>query len=211
MPITVPFVPPYNPTPSKPGNDSGSFDPVTGVINDDLRDGYIKDIVTDPSTGEQTYVDHDSSLDDVLQDALNNQSSSALDIDSSSGANSSFLSLYKQSGDTAWLEKYLDNLVARENASSARQYETEMSNTAFTRMINDIKSAGYNPWLALQGSNGASTPASSASGMSSISMSSQRNQAAIQQNQATTELISRIISSVGVAAAVIISKIIFKM
>lgn len=69
---------------------------------------------------------------------------------------------------TAAINSYFNNKAIdkqnkfnEEQAELERQYETEMSNTAYQRAYEDMKKAGLNPNLA-GGSGGASTPAGTA-------------------------------------------------
>lgn len=54
------------------------------------------------------------------------------------------------------------NAFTANEAEKQRQYETEMSNTAYQRQVADMQDAGINPALAMSGSSGASTPSGSA-------------------------------------------------
>lgn len=86
--------------------------------------------------------------------------------------------------DNAYLEKYLDNLFNVEQMNSAREYDKMMSDTAFSRYVNDIKKAGYNPWIALQNGSGGQASAGGLSHAASSSTSSS-SQATSRYNQAT--------------------------
>ena len=57
------------------------------------------------------------------------------------------------------------NAFTAAEAQKQRDWEQDMSNTAFQRQVTDMRAAGVNPALAMSGSSGASTP-SGASGSS---------------------------------------------
>lgn len=66
------------------------------------------------------------------------------------------------SAESAFQQNFLNQQMEfnRKEAEKNRQFQLEMSNTAYQRMAEDLKKAGFNPALVLNG-GGASTPAGS--------------------------------------------------
>lgn len=94
-------------------------------------------------------------------------------------------------GDRDW-QRYLDSVMQQQafNASEAeksRQWQEYMSNTAVQRALQDYKSAGLNPYLALT-RGGASTPSgATASSGSTYSVSSGSGYGTLLSSQISAE------------------------
>ena len=58
--------------------------------------------------------------------------------------------------------KQAANQFSADEAQKQREWEENMSNTAFQRQVADMRAAGVNPAMAMNGSGGASTPSSPA-------------------------------------------------
>lgn len=68
-------------------------------------------------------------------------------------------------GGTGLIGTFLQNQAASANAQRQMDFQREMSNTAHTREVQDLRNAGLNPILSASGS-GASTPSGAAAPVS---------------------------------------------
>lgn len=106
-----------------------------------------------------------TSSDDFKSEVFNNIKSNASGSSAKSGMD--VLGDLSQYDDT-YFEKWLDNKIAQENTNSAREYETNMSNTAIQRAFQDAQNAGINPTYYLTGGGSASSTPIVATSNSSI-------------------------------------------
>lgn len=85
----------------------------------------------------------------------------------------------------------LQNLFNKKEATKARNYATEMSNTAHQREVADLRAAGLNPLLSVRGS-GASTPSGPSvvsADMSSVGSRMANTALAVKLNKAQVDLV----------------------
>lgn len=116
------------------------------------------------------------------------------DAASSSSTARNYLDILKEysTKDDFWMEKYLDALERENDVRSARNYDQFIRSHYYQIMAEDLKKAGFNPYLALNslgGSNGTTIMKNS----SNYSASSAR---AAQQN-ANSKTIDSVVGSIG--------------
>lgn len=110
--------------------------------------------------------------------------------------------------DDAWLEKWINWMMQSDMMQKQMDWQEYMSGSQYQRMINDLKAAGLNPWLALQGGvSGSSYGSVSAPSVGYTSPSYQANQKEINEDKIDsqekiakdnnrTKLLSSIISGI---------------
>lgn len=69
--------------------------------------------------------------------------------------------LKKETGSALTFAEEQANMFNAQEAEKQRQWEEHMSSTAYQRQVADMRAAGVNPAMAMQGSSGASTPSGS--------------------------------------------------
>ena len=159
--------------------------------------GELVSGVVDPS-GSQS-MNYDVSTDsDLLSNLF--ESSTASSVNPSGGSNSIALQKYADlaRNNPEYMDSYLQALAERENTLQAQQWYSSMANSQYSRAMEDIKKAGYNPYLVLNGLNGAGSGSVSAAGTSSIS----GYQNKLSKIDTSTSIFRAIASAVGIGIAI---------
>lgn len=118
---------------------------------------------------------------------------SSEDISQSSTAEN-YLDMLKQKStqDDFWMEKYIDALERENDVKSAREYDEYVRSHYYQNMSEDLKKAGFNPYLALNslgGSNGT-TIMKNASNYSASSAKASAKNAETREDQVITQTIT---------------------
>lgn len=107
------------------------------------------------------------------------------------------------SQDESYLGQYLETLISRQDTASARSFSEWMDSSKYSRAFEDIKKAGYNPWLALQGGLGVSGSqeysAARTSSSNAFSLKSSRKSADASELNSKRQMATSIISAVSSA------------
>lgn len=155
----------------------------------------------------------DSSNDPYGSIGYGNSSSSASRVSEreaiAKDPNSALYDLYKTSGDRAYLEKYIDNLMAEKSVNDARAFQKMQDDTQYSRAMKDIEKAGYNPWLLLQGSvatagSGNFSAASYSKNSASEAAASRLNTREIAEENNKTKVIVGLIAAAALIAKILI-------
>lgn len=101
-----------------------------------------------------------------------------------------------------YAEKLLDYYIDQSNVNSAREYDSYIRSHSYQMMVDDLKAAGLNPWLALN-SLGASGGANIQANNSTSSAQSTLNSKNLGNNKILAMLLAALLGTTGklIAAA----------
>lgn len=100
--------------------------------------------------------DLNSGLTGALKDTLNDY------LLSNQNATGEDILRYLAQNDSEWAEKWIDYLLEKESLDAANKYTADREDTAYQRLVQDLKAAGLNP--AMMFGNSASISASGSQG-----------------------------------------------
>lgn len=95
-------------------------------------------------------------------------------------------------------DSYLNAILERENTLQAQDYYKRMADTQYSRAMEDIKKAGFNPYLALQGLSGAGSGSVSAAGVQAVNGS----QLKLDEKSANSQMWRAIAAIAGIAVTI---------
>lgn len=104
-----------------------------------------------------------------------------------------------------YMESYLKAEIERENTKQAQDWYQKMSDTSYSRAMEDIKKAGYNPYLVLNGLNGAGSGSVSPAGSGSVSGSQVSAMRENNMRDSATNIFRGLASVVGIALVALAS------
>lgn len=97
-----------------------------------------------------------------------------------------------------YMDSYLNAVLERENTMQAQNYYERMSNNQYSRAMEDIKRAGFNPYMALQGLSGAGSGSVSPAGVQAINGSSLK----LDEKSANSQMWRAIAAIAGIAVTI---------
>lgn len=140
-----------------------------------------------------------SSLSDVLRAAFSDLSSSSVQAEkqAAEAANAFTEKMWNKQAEFNAAQADKANAFTEYLQRQAQDYNTEMSNTYYQRLVEDLRKAGLNPALGVQGLNGQSATSGSSSGQAASVGSTSSSKANVSGSYSVNErLLGTLLSSV---------------